>query len=160
MDGPTHRWLQMIADEVVKPCRHSNCNKDAVGKFQLVEKCYQAVEPVKLDIKKPQKAYFQTDYYETADCCKLDSEKLLKGHITHYGFTVTRDILRQEIEYAELREFRQQLLDDEVEWKKAFIGEMRLLVQDSLNPQQLNKGNLPYLDAYEDAAEWRHLDRQ
>jgi hypothetical protein len=46
-----------------------------------------------------------------------------------------------------------------VEWKKAFIGEMRLLVQDSLNPQQLNKGNLPYLDAYEDAAEWRHLDR-
>ena len=38
--GPTRRWMQRIADEIVKPCKHHNCNRKTVGKFQLVDKCY------------------------------------------------------------------------------------------------------------------------
>ena len=155
MEGPTPRWLQMIADELAKPCRHPNCHKHTVGKYQLVDKCYLPVPPVSLLNKTPV-ASFQGGY-DTADCCKLDSERMLTGDITAYGFAVTKDILRHELIQAEQDEFRKQLLQAEELWKQAFIDEMRLLIGIELMPQERRN---QFMDAYSDAAEWRHLDRQ
>jgi hypothetical protein len=155
-EGPTPRWIQMIADEIAKKCKHPNCSKKPVGKYQLVEKCHLACEPVYLFTKMPQSIYFNSDKYETADCCKLYAENMMEGDISVYGFAVARDIINYEGSLAEQYELKAQLMVAETEWRQAFIEEMRLLIGIERMPEKLRD---KFLEAYEDAAEYRHLDR-
>jgi len=155
-DGPTPRWLQMIAEQVSSKCKHPNCSKNTVGKYQLVDKCYQACDPVYLFTKIPHSNYFGSDRFEIADCCKLDSEKMLEGDITVYGFAVAKDIFNYETNLAEQFEFREQLMIAETEWRQAFINEMRLLIGIEQMPEKLRN---QFMEAYEEAGLVRHLDR-
>jgi hypothetical protein len=143
--------MQMIADEILKSCMHSNCSKDTVDKYQLVDKCYLAFEPVDLFTKKkPYSPYFNTDRFDILDCCKLDSEKMLEGAISVYGFAVAKDIFNYEANLAEQYELREQLMETETEWRKAFIKEMRLLIGIEQMPEKLRNY---FMEAYEEAAE-------
>ena len=100
-DGPTPRWMQMIVDEIAKKCKHPNCGKKPVRKYQLVEKCHLACDPAYLFTKIPHSIYFSNDKYETADCCKLYAENMMEGDISVYGFAVARDILNYEASLAD-----------------------------------------------------------
>jgi hypothetical protein len=52
-DGPTHRWMQELANNVVKPCRHPHCETNGERAFRLVQKCFQPVPDVALNRKNP-----------------------------------------------------------------------------------------------------------
>ena len=157
-EGPTRRWMQMIANQIVKPCRHPNCDVSQRKDFRLVQKCYQPYPAVVLDITVPQQTYFKTDSYEIADCCKLNGEKLLQGDITCYGYSVVKDILKYEAELSEQTDLQSKLLKAEKMWRRAFIDEMRLLIGIEFMPQE-RKNLDPYYEAFISAAEFRCLDR-
>jgi hypothetical protein len=158
-EGPSRRWMQMVADELVKPCKHLDCSRKTGRRFQLVEKCYCAEMPALLANSVPNSPYFQSDVYESANCCKIDSEATLRGDFTIYGFAVARDLLQHEVNFAEQTHFEEELLLAEKKWKKAFMEEMRLLVGIELMPQERRFDNNPYMTTFVDAAEHRHLDR-
>jgi hypothetical protein len=150
--------MQMVADEVVKPCKHPHCDASKRKEFRLVQKCYKAYPPVVLDITAEQQTYFKTDKYETADCCKLDGEKLLKGDLTCYGYSVVKDILKFEADLSERTDLQERLAQAEVMWRRAFSDEMRLLIGIESMPQE-GKNLEVYYESFLAAAEIRRLDR-
>jgi hypothetical protein len=149
----------MIADEVVKPCKHPHCDASKRQEFRLVQKCYKAYPPAVLDIRAEQQTYFKTDKYEIADCCKLNGEKLLHGDLTCYGYCVVKDILKFEAELAERTDLQGKLAQAETMWRRAFMDEMRLLIGIEAMPQE-RKNLDPYYEAFLMAAEARVLDKQ
>jgi hypothetical protein len=146
-EGATRRWMQMIANQIVKPCRHPNCEVSQRKDFRLVQKCYQPCPEVVLDVSVPQQTYFQTDSYDIADCCKLNGEKLLHGDITCYGYSVVKDILKFEADLSESTDLQVKLLRAEKMWRRAFIDEMRLLIGIEFMPQE-RKNLDPYYDTF------------
>jgi hypothetical protein len=54
-----------------------------------------------------------SDTYETVDCCKLNSEKILNGEITCYGYSAIKDILQFEVDLCEKTDWRAKLLEAE-----------------------------------------------
>jgi hypothetical protein len=159
-EGPSYRWMQMVADQLARVCRHPNCGRNTVGQYQLVQQCYSPVPSVNLAIHKPLSliSSLSKDRYETADCCKIDSAKMLKGDFTEYGYAVARDLLQHEVSQAEQDEFRAPLLQAEEQWRRAFMEEMRLLIGIELMPQE-RFNYAPFVQTFTDAAEQRHLDR-
>jgi hypothetical protein len=134
--GPTRSWYQMVADRLSQPCKHLGCNKNTSPELALVQKCFKEVPPVDLNPARPNPPYFLTDVYESVGCCAVNSEKILKGVLAHYGYSVAKDIFEFETKMAERMELRAVIELKRKEWKKAFSREMRLLLDLELMPQE------------------------
>jgi len=70
-----------------------------------------------------------TDEYETANCCKLDCEKTLRCDLSQFvGYSVTKDILVYSKCWFEKTGLNINVSNMRKKWKKAFIQEIRLLL--------------------------------
>jgi hypothetical protein len=136
--GPPREWFEMVANRIAEPCKHPRCGKDTVPALGLVQKCYKAVPKVQeLNPCKDQEPYFMTDTYEAEDCCDLDTEKALQGHLSkRYGYSIAKDIMNRELKDATEGTLRHRLQATRETWKLAFIEEMRLLLDIEEMPQE------------------------
>jgi len=70
-----------------------------------------------------------TDEYETANCCKLDCESMLRCDLSKViGYTVTKDIAENCKCWFENKGLNINISNARKKWKKAFIHEMRLML--------------------------------
>ena len=140
--GPPREWFELVAERVAEPCKHPRCGKDTMPVLALVQKCYKAVPKVgELNPCHEQEPYFMTDVYETADCCKLDNEKGLDGHLAkRYGYSVAKDIFERELKLTTRDTLRARLTATRETWKQAFVEHMRQLLDIEEMPQEKQGG--------------------
>jgi hypothetical protein len=93
--------------------------------------------PVELKPSRPQPPYFDTDVYESVGCCAINSDKILKGVLSHYGYSAAKDIFEYESKMAERVELKAVIDEKRALWRKAFMQEMRLLLDLELMPQEI-----------------------
>jgi hypothetical protein len=77
-----------------------------------------------------------TDEYESASCCKLDSERSLSGQLAdNYGYAIVKDMLERERFHARFDFLRAQVMETRSRWKQVFVSEMRDLLREE-QPQE------------------------
>jgi hypothetical protein len=92
-----------VADKVVQKCKHEDCTKQT---HKLVDRWRAVFPQVALKLK-PNLIYFNTDEYESGNCCGLD-ELCFESGVGEYGLCVIKDLLQYELEDANSR-MRHQL---------------------------------------------------
>jgi hypothetical protein len=134
--GADREWYQFVADRVFPRCRHVGCDRLSKKDLQLIHDCYAEAPRVKLNPAREQPPYWMTDEYESASCCKLDSERSLSGQLAdNYGYAIVKDMLERERFHARFDFLRAQVMETRSRWKQVFVSEMRDLLREE-QPQE------------------------
>ena len=134
--GADREWYQAVADRVFPSCAHAGCDRLSKQGLQLIKDCYAAAPRVKLNPAREQPPYWLTDEYESASCCKLDTERSLSGQLAdNYGYAIVKDMLERERFHARFDFLRAQIWEARRQWKKVFVREMRELLREE-QPQE------------------------